>query len=156
MNTENNSVSNLMFSSVFLAFLVVSLQFSQWTWMLNTEILSFTTKNARKTEENIRLLTALFSAFIKIFCGRKMARKEQFDKKSYNTSYVRQLCTSTLIWNRCLTLRVDHLGPCMVPELVGNGRKWPKIGHLDDLQPQISILGQILLKQQWSQYKMHS
>ena len=26
----------------------------------------------------------------------------------------------------------------------GNGRKWPKIGHLDQVQPQISILGEIL------------
>ena len=38
---ENYAVTNRMFSSLFLSFLVVSLQFSQWTWMLNTEILSF-------------------------------------------------------------------------------------------------------------------
>jgi len=90
MLQENLAVSNLMFSSVFLVFLVVSFQFSQWILILNPEILSFlvneerssrepeklkisgwsikvnwekckgTTKNKRKTEDKLRLLTALF------------------------------------------------------------------------------------------------
>ena len=54
------------------------LKISVFSIQVHWENCKLTTKNARKTEENIRLLTALFSAFIKIFCGRKMARKEQF------------------------------------------------------------------------------
>ena len=53
------------------------LKISVFSIQVHWENCKLTTKNARKTEENIRLLTALFSAFIKIFCGRKMARKEQ-------------------------------------------------------------------------------
>ncbi len=34
------------------------------------------------------------------------------------------------------------------------GRKWPKIGHLDHLQPQTSIFVRISLKQHWFQYNM--
>ena len=42
----------------------------------------------------------------------------------------------TLIPNKngCLEFSLDHLGPL-------GGWKWPKLGHLDHLQPQISILG---------------
>ena len=50
MRQENYAVRHLMFSSVFLAFLVVSLLFSQWTLMLNPEILSFSGERRTKFE----------------------------------------------------------------------------------------------------------
>ena len=48
----------------------------------------------------------------------------------------------TLIPNKngCLEFSLDHIRLC-------GGRKWPKLGHLDHPQPQISILGQFSLKQ---------
>ena len=50
---------------------------------------------------------------------------------------------ATLIPNKkngCMEFSLDHIGPC-------GGWKWPKLGSLDHPQPQISILGQISLKQ---------
>ena len=49
--------------------------------------------------------------------------------------------TAILIPNKngCLEFSLDHLGQ-------RGARKWPKLGHLDHLQPQTSILGQISLK----------
>ena len=50
--------------------------------------------------------------------------------------------TAILITNKkgCLEFSLDHLGP-------HGGRKWPKLGHLENPQPQTSILGQISLEQ---------
>ena len=75
--------------------------------------------------------------------GKKWPKLGHVDNLSASDIDFRtKFCKAILILNinGCLKLSLDHLGPCMVPELVGNGQKWPKIGHLDDLKPQISIL----------------
>ena len=53
---------------------------------------------------------------------------------------------ATLIPTKIFMLEA-HPGPSRTMYVARNGRKCPKIGHLDQLQPQISILEQILLKQ---------
>ena len=57
-----------------------------------------------------------------------------------------QFFKATLILNMKWMLE-GQSGPSTTMYMAGNGRKWPKLGHQEHLQPQISILGQILIKQ---------
>ena len=56
------------------------------------------------------------------------------------------ILNATLIPNTKWILEAQ-MGPSQTMYEGGNGQKWPKLGHLDHLWPQVSIFEQILVRE---------